>query len=598
MYIQFCSTVMGVLLKLFVALLLTLSYRIACLESSHYVGSQIPAFAVVNDVNLTVGDICRLLEDEYCIQSEYTYLQAGTCLTQYNSSIVAVLGFCPYSPEKISWLDTPFSNYYFLLPALTLTEHSNLTCGPYNREGLLCSKCKSGYGPAVYSFSLMCAECSDNGAKGWALYLFVVLFPITVFYVIVIIFNVRATAPPFTAFVLMCQVYCTIELIHVPLRMRLEGMRSLSALIHIVRMLSGIWNLDFFRYLIPPFCVSSHLSNIQALSLEYIHVVYPFLLILFTFICIELHAKNFRPIVLLWKPFHEIVTRLRRSWDPRASIINAISTFLLLTLSKSIVITYNSLAQTYLILVEPISVHIRYTSILYSNPVIHAYSVQHLPYFISSILLLGLFFVLPTLLLCLYPTKIFRKLLSYCLSLRRQQAVSAFIDTFQGHYKDGTNGTRDYRAVSSVHLLTLFLIIWVCIGHNRRALLLEYVQPGFMAVSLFYSIARPCKQYYANIIQSLLYALTALVMLLISSVKSHNHIFRIFLIFLSMLLCLLIPHIVLGSYVFYKIISKTRPNCIYHQKRFSKLIPFQRIMYMYMHHSYYPSEHSPLISSS
>ena len=199
------------------------------------------------DINFSVGDVCNLLSDDYCIQSEHVYLQAGMCLTQYNSSFatVAVLGFCSYFSSSILWLYAPFSTYYSLPSNRTLTEHSKLTCGPYNREGLLCSKCKPGYGPAVYSFSLMCAECSDNGV-GWALYLFVVLFPITVFYIIVIIFNIRATAPPFTAFVLMCQVYCTIELIHIPLQMRLEGIKSLSVIAKIVRGLCGIWNLDFF----------------------------------------------------------------------------------------------------------------------------------------------------------------------------------------------------------------------------------------------------------------------------------------------------------------------------------------------------------------
>ena len=590
---------MGVLLKLFVALL-AIPYGIADMEISHCGDEQVSATMKLDDdhgdINITVGDICDRLEDDYCIQSKYAYFQAGTCLTLYNSSTEAVIGFCPYFPNEISWLDTSFSTYYSLPSNRTLTEHTNLTCGPYNREGLLCSKCKPGYGPAVYSFSLMCAECSDNGAKGWALYLFVVLFPITVFYIIVIIFNIRATAPPFTAFVLMSQVYCTIEQIHVPLRMRLERMRSLSVMVQIVQVLSGIWNLDFFRYLVPPFCVSGHLSNIQALSLEYVHVMYPFLLILFTSTCIELHARNFKPIILLWKPFHRVITRFRRSWDPRASIVNAFSTFLLLTISKCIIITNNSLASTYLIIVKPMLIPIRYNSFLFTNPTICEYSKQHLPYFLSSALLQIMFFAVPTLLLCLYPTKIFRKLLSHCLSLRWHQAVSAFIDTFQGHYKDGTNGTRDYRAVSSVHLFIIFVITWVCTGHNRRSLLLEYVQPGFITVSLFYALARPCKQYYANIIQSLLYALTALILLLISSVKSHNHTF---LIFLLMVLCLLTPHIVLGSYVFYKVISKTRLTCnrFNVHKYCKKLVPLKRMMYMYMHHSPYPNEHSPLLNS-
>ena len=32
----------------------------------------------------------------------------------------------------------------------------------------------------------------------------------------------------------------------------------------------GFWNLDFFRYLIPPFCVSQDLKNIHVLALQYV----------------------------------------------------------------------------------------------------------------------------------------------------------------------------------------------------------------------------------------------------------------------------------------------------------------------------------------
>ena len=62
------------------------------------------------------------------------------------------------------------SNYYSFPENLSLTELTNFTCGEYNREGRLCGNSKPGYGPAVYAFSLM-----------WTLYLFLVLFPITVF---------------------------------------------------------------------------------------------------------------------------------------------------------------------------------------------------------------------------------------------------------------------------------------------------------------------------------------------------------------------------------------------------------------------------------
>jgi len=40
----------------------------------------------------------------------------------------------------------------------------------------------------------------------------------------------------------------------------------------------GFWNLDYFRYLIPPFCVGQDLKNIHAPALQYVSF-YPLVLI-------------------------------------------------------------------------------------------------------------------------------------------------------------------------------------------------------------------------------------------------------------------------------------------------------------------------------
>jgi len=52
----------------------------------------------------------------------------------------------------------------------------------------------------------------------------------------------------------------------------------------------GFWNLDYFRYIIPPFCVSQVLKNMHVPALQYISTFYPLLLIFLTYICVELHA--------------------------------------------------------------------------------------------------------------------------------------------------------------------------------------------------------------------------------------------------------------------------------------------------------------------
>ena len=554
-------------LKVFAAILV-LAYSLQ-LEAQHYSGSYKSNYIgneskkqIMSEINynLPVYNICdngQLFGIFICRTHQNVYVLAEYCITQFNSSNVVVGGLCPYFPTKISWCTvmSPLSNYYSFPARLSLTELTNFTCGKYNREGRLCGRCKPGYGPAVYAFSLMCAKCSSNSTAGWALYLFLVLFPITVFYIFVIIFNIRATAPPFTAFVLMCQTYCMMELLYLPLKMKVVNYRSLLALLQIVRVLCGFWNLDFFRYLIPPFCVSSHLSNIQALTLEYIHVMYPLVLILITYLCVELHARNFILLTVIWKPFHKCVTRVRRSWDPRASIVNAFSTFLLLNFSKVVIVAAYCFYGVDLRIVNLMSQpQLEHASFLYSDPFIRPYSKQHLPYLLCSASFLVVFFLTPTLLLCLYPTKVFRKLLQCCLPLRWQQSMSTFMDTFQGHYKDGTNGTRDCRGSSGIHLVVLCLMVSTHLNPHDKYLAIDSVQLLLVVMSLFYALARPCKKNCANILQSLLLALTAFVMLLLSSIRFHVR--NIFSILLFALLWLLIPHALLGSYVIIKVTKR------------------------------------------
>ena len=106
--------------------------------------------------------------------------------------------------------------------------------------------------------------------------------------------------------------------------------------------LCGFWNSDVFHCIVPPlnFCVSDRLSNLQALSVECIHVVYPFnFFIPVTFVYTELHARNCCKIIITWKPFHKCFTSLQRAWNPRTLIV-IFSMFFLLNVSKLVTYYY------------------------------------------------------------------------------------------------------------------------------------------------------------------------------------------------------------------------------------------------------------------
>ena len=531
-------------------------------------------------------DYCVSHADFFCVKAErYMCIRAGMCMTgpglEANSSTepMAVTGLCPYFPHESLWCPGPIISYYRIPLSMSVSELTNFTCNYYNRQGLMCNQCQTGYGPAVYAFSLMCAKCGDNSI-GWILYFILTLLPITVFYFIVILFNIRVATPPLTGLVFMCQTFSFIERLYVDIEMKVaitnqmysgSDERFLTFLIQIVRILCGFWNLDFFRFVVPPFCVSSHLSNMQALFLEYVYVFYPLLLMVITCVCIELHNKNLKPLVAAWKPFHKIFVRLQNSWDPTASLVNSFSTFTLLYTSKLLFVSSYSLYPTKLYYIKPSAHFERDEYKQYLDPSNEVYSKHYWQFVSCSVTFLVVFLFCPIFLLCLYPYKVFQRFLYCTLSSKLQLILCTFIDTFQGHYKDGTNGTRDYRYFSAVQLILLCLIVSCRIELQTYLYATLPAQIIYIVGSLLFAIARPCKRKYANILQCLLMALTALALFTLLPNLSSQRPQTAYNSLLIMLICMLIPHVVFGGFIIYKIghrvktrfgISVRIPNCV------------------------------------
>ena len=250
----------------------------------------------------------------------------GKCISFDMSSGIRYEGVCPYSfrfDPKSYYLDrNSGSNYLVIVNVSSCSIVNEVMCGQLNRDGLLCSKCKVGYGPALYSSGAWkCSKCDNNLYLMWIVYLILELAPLTAFFIIVIIFNVRATSPPFTAYVFYCQ-YFTYLFKTNPYFLTYVINFINPFVYKLVFTVIEVWSLDFFRHVIPPFCVDRRITNINVLSLEMIPAFYPLVLILLTYILIELHARNFYLIVKLWRPFNRCVAKIRRSYDPKASIFN------------------------------------------------------------------------------------------------------------------------------------------------------------------------------------------------------------------------------------------------------------------------------------
>ena len=220
-------------------------------------------------------------------------------------------------------------------------------CGPLNRKGLVCSECSDGFGPSVTSFGYKCANCTDAW-YGVPLFLVVEFVPITVFYLIILVFQISVTSAPMPCFVMYAQ--CIVITFYMCLfseftlrQVIFADLVNLGLDMKIIATLYGVLNLDFFSLILPPFCVSENVKTIHLAFSGYISVFFPIVLIFLTWVCIELHGRNFRPLVWLWRPFHKCFVRLRRGWDTKSDIIDVFATFFFLSYSKSMFQTFRFL---------------------------------------------------------------------------------------------------------------------------------------------------------------------------------------------------------------------------------------------------------------
>ena len=372
------------------------------------------------------------------------------CLTYNKNKHVTEVGRCIFTNIKSN-------SPYTVLPR-SLSELDDFMCGKlFNRTGTLCGKCKDGHYPLVYSFDMNCIQC-PNGKANWWKYLLAAYLPLTIFYLIVLLFKINAASSSLYPFVFYAQMVSAPVSGRIIL-MYMKNQQTSQMAIRWFEMLYGIWSLDFFRSFDLGICLA--IDTMQALSLELAVGVYPLSLLLVTYMLIRLYDRNFTPIVTIWKPFQAVLQYTKRKIEIRTTLIDAFCTFFLLSNAKLL----NSCVD----LLVPITVyelnstgHLTHTWRLYNNATIPYFGQQHLPYAILATGMLFLFVLFPVLLLTLYPFRWFQMLLN--LLPGRWYILHTFVDSFQGCYKDGTEpGTHDYRWCASVFFIVHYLLLFIAI---------------------------------------------------------------------------------------------------------------------------------------
>ena len=363
------------------------------------------------------------------------------CITYNQNTSTLEIGLCLYN----CYAEKKSSSPYRSLPS-NMSEWNELLCGRFNRAGTLCGQCKEGHYISAYSYDLTCIKCSDGASNWWKL-VFMAFLPLTIFYIVVLVFRINIHSTYLQGYVLYSQAITIIPLARNIVLTANTNPVWLKYAIYSMGTFCGVWNLDFFRFFNPGICLQT--GSLTTISLDLLVAVYPFLLILITYAMIHAYDRKVGIFVAAWKPFKDFFGLFEKTWDFKSSLIDAFSTFFFLLGMKCVDVCGDFLIPVKIYLAFNKHIHSEYR--LYYDASIPYFGRQHLPFGILALVVMSAVGILPTLLFLLYPYKLFQKFINCFVPQSWKIYLHTFVDTIQGCYKDGTKlGTWDFRCFSGI----------------------------------------------------------------------------------------------------------------------------------------------------
>ena len=435
-----------------------------------------------------------------------------------------------------------------------------VVCGGSKRKGILCGECLEGNGIAVNFNGILpvCVSCQEGlsrvGVLVWILSEWV---PMLILMFIVMLFNVDLISGQFNSFLLFAQL-----LAFSSIRGNNAEMDSVHiAFVKIYRFLYGMWSLDFFGVLLPPYCLvpQAHLTLLQTLLLHYSIGLFP-LTVAITLTVLERSAEK-------WICCHRLDQCLRRMrhWKAKysdgMSYDRALPAFVILGFTRFLVTsTYILVNQT--ITGEDGEVKV---VVLWQGSLRYG-SIEHIAYFIPAVAILLVFVLLPSFLLLTLPIgpQLFGRLIiavptlgklqrmqTFCSNVYTDRWVYHFVNVFQGCYKD------HFRSFSSLYLFyrIIHLLVAVFTPRAEDALCIQLFLT--LVLMLVIAVIQPYTSNRLNTLDTAILGNMALILVLSqlitnpdtsSDIKQFYTAVQLILIYLP----LLYPSILFGRKVYLK----------------------------------------------
>ena len=341
-------------------------------------------------------------------------------LNSHNKSAESfATGVCDY--KICSFNGHKSHNGYYVLPSnMDLLE--KFVCGNV-RHGILCGRCVDNYTVYYHSPYYSCKEETSLCEYGIVFYILSELLPVTVLFLIILIFNIHLTSGALYSFIFYAQV---LDTLYVDAFGALHFNSPFSKLLNVYKVIYGIFDFNIFIAENLSFCIYKNVTVMDLFLFQYLTIIYALLLILVTLVILKVNS-----LYTCIKLCHKCGIR-----NIRGSVINGLTAFLVLCYFKCINVTYSILLPVH------ISSKNKRTVPLFNGELQYMRG-EHLKYAIPAFICLFVIILPPPLILLtdsmlIKLNRLFhfkRNMFTYYF-LRIRMKIMPFLDSFQGCFKD------------------------------------------------------------------------------------------------------------------------------------------------------------------
>jgi len=400
--------------------------------------------------------------------------------------------YCPPGYCSTNRPNEKSSREYKLTNTSSIAELDELICGP-NRTGRVCGRCKQGYSVFYHSSKYQCKK-SSRCHLGVVFYLLTEILPVTLFFLVIILLDIKLTSGAFSSFVFFSQV---VDTLMVSANGFIVFPDQAYQLLRVSRLITRMFSLNFFSLKELSFCLWSSANPLDIIMFKYVTIFYALLLVAAIVISLRFNSCS------------KIMKKLGIvSVTPQTTVIHGLTGFL--------VICYSECVRISLLILTPVTLNSPWANksntVVFYNGEMHYLLGKHLFYAIPAVVLFVAFGIIPPVLLIVYPLcyKVFAllrinetRLVPLLCKMFPLEMLKPLFDAFQSSFKDNC---RYFSGLYFVYRLTILSSYVLLHNFAEFYLMIQLQLTAFLA---FHAIVQPYRIAWHNVLDGCIFMLLA-----------------------------------------------------------------------------------------